>query len=267
MALGHAPEHVHRRKRRSRVFERGDALGQTLVRGQVNHLAQVGSSRLPLAVSPVDQPFGLLAQQPGRVALLVFENLPALRVRSVARDARGLHGLGVDEGRVPTGMRQQHGVVGRNFVERAVQRKAFHIRLRRVVPLGLVPSAPHDPLAMLGLLGGARHLRHDVVPRARLPQVQPQAKLADPSEMPVPLDEARDREHAVQVDDLRARPDPFRRVGIAAQRRDSVPAHRHGLGRGLSGVHGDDLPIAQHQVRGLPEGHCASRKQQCTHGH
>ena len=69
VALGHAPEHIYRRQRRSRIFERGDALGETLVRGQANHLAQVRSRR---PVNPVHQPLGLFAQQPGRVALLVF---------------------------------------------------------------------------------------------------------------------------------------------------------------------------------------------------
>jgi len=148
-----------------------------------------------------------------------------------------------------------------------MQREAFHVGFGRVLPLGLVPSAPHDPLSRLGLLGRAHHLRHDLVPRARFPQVQSQAKLAQAREVPVPLDEARIA--SMPCKSMTLVPGPIHFAASASPPSAAIrsPRTAMALGRRLGGAHGDDLSVPQHQVRGLPEGHGTRQKEEYTHGH
>jgi hypothetical protein len=124
-----------------------------------------------------------------------------------------------------------------------VQREALDVRLRCVVPFRLVPAAADDPLTGLGLFGRARHLLHDVVPRARLPQVEPHAKLPDAREMPVAFDEARNGELALEPDDLRVRADEL--CGIARLPMATILSPRIAMARatGIAGFMVTILPL------------------------
>src|SRR5215831_17399227 len=98
-----------------------------------------------------------------------------------------------------------------------MQRKAFDVGRGRRGPLLLMPSATDDPLAGLGLFDGARHLVDDIIPRARLPQVEAHAIFAEPSEMPMALNESGDGQHPMQVDHAGVRADPSLRGLVRAE--------------------------------------------------
>ncbi len=88
--------------------------------------------------------------------------------------------------------------------------------------------------------------------------------------MPVALDEARDGELAVQIDHLGIGTNPALCGGVRPERGDLIAAHRDGLRGGRRGIHGDDLAVAQDQVRGLGE-KCGGegglgREEGCAHG-
>jgi hypothetical protein len=117
-----------------------------------------------------------------------------------------------------------------------------------------------------GLFGGARHLRHNVVPGPRLAQIEALAVFADPGEMAVAFNETGNRELPFQIDDLGIRTDPLGGVGIGPEAGDLVAAHGDGLRGGRRRVHGDDLPVSQHQVRRLrPRRRGANQNPDCTH--
>ena len=151
-----------------------------------------------------------------------------------------------------------------------MQREAFHVRRRRDRPLRLMPSAADNPLAGFGLFDRAPHLRHDFVPGARFAQIEPHAEFADAGEMPVAFDKARNGQHAVQIDHLRVGSDPLRSSAVGAERRNLAGTHGDCLCGGRGRIHGDDLAVAQDEIRGL----CLQRHgerskgdgQQYTHG-
>ena len=180
-----------------------------------------------------------------------FRISPPGGIRGLPGDAGEFEGFAVDEGGVPAGVGEDDRVVGRDLIERIVQREAFDIRRGRDGPLGLVPAAADDPLAGLGLLDRAAHLRHDVVPGAGFAQVEAHAEFADAGEVPVAFDEAGNGQHAVEIDDLGVGTDPLRGSAIGAERGDLAGADGDRLRGGRGGVHGDDLAVAQDEVRGL----------------
>ncbi len=143
------------------------------------------------------------------------------------------------------GVGEQHRVIRRHGIERGVQRKALDVWIGRVVPLLLVPTASENPFARLGLLGGARHLRHDLVPGARFAKIEAEAVFANAGEVAVSFDESRDRELAVEIDNLRVGADPFGSVGVTAECGDAVAARGQGLDDGLRRIHRDDLSVTQ----------------------
>ena len=272
----HRAQRVHRGEPLARVYEAGDALREALVRGQADDAPQLclALRRRPHIAPPLmrarGQALGGFPEQPGRVALLVLQDFAPVGIRRIPGDAGRLHSLGVHQRRMAAGVRQQHGVMGRNRAQRSVQRKAFHVRLGRPVPFRLMPAAPHNPLARLGLFHRARHLGHDVIPRAGIAQVQAQAEFAHSEEMAVPLYEAGNRQHATQIDHLGVRPRPARRVGVSPHGRDAVAANRNGLGDGRRRIQGHDFAVAQHQVgepRGLRLGERGARHQQDCQAH
>ena len=217
----------------------------------------------------VARPSAASRSRPVGLPCLSLRISPPAGLGGGAGDARRFHGFGVDECRVPAGVREQHRVIRRGRAQRSVQREALDIRLRRAVPLRLVPAAPHDPLARPGLPGRPGHLGDDLVPCARLPQIQPQVELAHPHEMAVPLDEAGDGQHPAQVDNPGLRPDPGARGGVGPHRRDAVAAHGEGLRQRRRLIQGDDPAVAQNQVRRrriLRQGGAGKEQQGIAHG-
>ena len=152
-------------------------------------------------------------------------------------------------------MRQQHRIIRRNGVQRGMQGEAFHVRIGRAVPLGLMPSAPQNPLARLGLFSGASHLRDDLIPGAGLAQIESKPVFADAGEVPMAFDKAGDGELPVQIDYRSPRTNPFVCIGIAAQRRDPIAARRQRLHGRPRRVHRDNLAIAEDEIGRLAEGY------------
>src|ERR1019366_5362236 len=110
----------------------------------------------------------------------------------------------------------------------------------------------------------------DLVPGPRFAQVQAHAEFAHAGEVSVALDEARNGEHAVKIDHLGVAADPLGRGAIAAHSGDLAGPDGQGL-RGRRGrVHGDDLAVAEHQVRRLGQQGRGKRRdedgQQYAHG-
>ena len=266
---GHGAENVRHGQRRTRIFERGDPLGEALAGGDLDGLVHIAMAGMPALVGGHHEARGAFAQQPGRVAAGVLQNLAAGRIGCVAGDAGHRHGLRIDEGGMAAGVRQQHRIMRRNAVERGVQGKAFHVGVGRMVPFALMPAAAHDPIARLGLAGGAGYLGDDFVPRARFAKIEAHAIFAERSEVAVPFDEPRNGEHPVKVDHPGLRTDPASRIAIRAHRRNPPAAHRHHLSERQSGIHSGDFAISQHQIGRLSERRHRRQKHQKErpHGH
>ena len=146
--LGHAAERIHRGERRTGIFERGDALRRRTpsppARSSCAARRRAPRGRALRAVGVVRagrRALRRLAQQAGGIARASFRISPPVGFGVSRVMLAASIGFAVDEHGVAAGMRQQHRIVGRHFVERRVQRKALDVRLRRVVPLRLVPAA------------------------------------------------------------------------------------------------------------------------------
>src|SRR5262249_20275164 len=81
-------------------------------------------------------------------------------------------------------------------------------------------------------------------------QVQLELRAADAREMPVTLDEARDRQLSLQIDDLRAGTDHRLDLVRGAERLDAIPADRDRLGFRAAVVHRHDAAVGEHEIRG-----------------
>ena len=141
-------------------------------------------------------------ERPDRVTRGVAHDLPARRVGRVGGDAGQLHRLLVGQRRMPAGVPQQDRVDGRHRTERVVERQPLDTGRWRRVPLVLMPAATADELAGAGASGRILDQRYDVRPARGAPQIELQRRVADSQEVAVPLDEPRNREAAVEIDDL-----------------------------------------------------------------
>ena len=126
-----------------------------------------------------------------------------------------------------------------------------------------MPAATADELSGTGASGRLLDYRHDVGPAPDTGQVELQHGVADAQQVAVPFDEPRNRQAAVEVDDLRLVADVTIELGGAADRHDAVAADRQRLHLGDQIVHGDDRPIPQHQVGMLDRGCGAARRGGC----
>ncbi len=214
-----------------------------------------------------DDAGGAFAEESGGIALGVLEDFAAGGVGGLRCDAGELEGLAVDEAGVAAGVGEDDGVVGRDFIERGVEGEAFDVGRGRDGPLGLMPAAADDPLAGLGLLDGAGDLGDDIVPGAGFAEVEAHAEFADAGEVAVAFDEARDGELAMEIDDFGVGPDPTLRGAVGAEGGNFIAAHRDGLRGGRGGIHGDDLAVAEDEVRGLgKKGGGGKEEDGCAHG-
>ena len=130
-----------------------------------------------------------------------------------------------------------------------MQGKAFHVRRGRDGPLGLVPATADNPLPGLGLLDRAAYLRHNFVPGAGFAQVETHAEFADAREMPVAFDKPGIASMPCRSITFVLGADPPRSA-IGTERGNLAGAYRDRLCGGR-GVHGDDLAVAQDEIRGL----------------
>ena len=239
------------------VLESGDAFGERFVDGEADGFVGFGEAvgggafGFVVGAGAADHALGAFAEQAGGCAFGVLEDFSAGGVGSLAVDAGEVEGFAVDEGGVAAGVGEDHRVVGRDFVERIVEREAFDVGRGRGGPLGLVPAAADDPFAGFGLFDGAGHLSDDVVPGAGFAEVEAHAEFADAGEMSVAFDEAGNGEHAVEIDDLGVGADPLGGGAVGAEGGDLAGADGDGLRGGRGGVHGDDLAVAEDEVRGL----------------
>ena len=127
-------------------------------------------------------------------------------------------------------------------------------------PIVLMPAATADELSGAGAGGRILDHRHDVRPARGGGQIELQRRVANPQEVPVPLDEPRNRQAAFEVDDLRLVADVAVELDRAADRHNAVAADRQGLRLRDQIVHGDDRPVAQHQVGMLDRRRSAARR-------
>ena len=162
------------------------------------------------------------------------------------------------------------GLLGETLSSESCSGKAFDVRGGSGGPLGLVPAAADDPFAGFGLLDGAAHLGHDVVPGAGFAQIEAHAEFAHAGEVSVAFDEAGNGQHAVEVDDFGVGTDPLGGSAVCAERGDFAGADGDRLRGGRAGVHGDDFPVAEDEVGGLGvKGRCKGgddNGKECAHG-
>ena len=202
-------------------------------------------------------------ERPNRVTRGVAHDLPARRVGRVGGDAGQLHRLLVGQRRMPAGVPQQDRVDGRHRTKRVVERQPLDTGRWRRVPLVLMPAATADELAGAGASGRILDQRYDVRPARGAPQIELQRRVADSQEVAVPLDEPRNREAAVEIDDLCLVADVAVELGRAADRHNAVAANRQRVHLWDQIVHGDDGPIPQHQV-GVLNWRCGAARRNCN---
>ena len=198
--------------------------------------------------------------RPGRVAVLVAQDLAAVRIGRGLRDFGHLHRQRVREAGMAAGVRQPDRVVRRHAAERVVQRKAFDVRGRHLRPLFLVPAAADDPFAGLRLLRRVADHADDLVPVLGGAELQVARRLADAGEVHVRVDEAGHGERALEVDHAGARADVALDVLVRSERDDRVAVDGERLCLRARLVDGDDLPAAQHQIRRPHRGRRGSRR-------
>ena len=257
-------EPVNGREARPRVLERGHALGQRFLGGQGDLAAELGvdffgrAAELRIGEGAGDGAVGGLSQQPREFTVLVAHEFAAGRGLGVAGVAAEFHRQGVREGSVARSVFQQHGVVGTDRGKRGVGRVPFHHRVRRAVPLLLVPPAPADPLARLGLGHRVRDHLHDLVPVGRVGEVEDRLRVAEHHVVAVSLDEPGCGEPAIQFDDLRLRADERVDVLVAADRHDPAVVDRDRFNHCVVPIDSGHDAAAEHQIgafRRIATGH------------
>jgi hypothetical protein len=117
-------------------------------------------------------------------------------------------------------------------------------------PTFLVPAAPLDPDSGLALFGGVSHRLHDLLPAAGRPELEPHLRVADPHEVPVALDEPRNRQRSREVDHPRRGADERLDFLIAPHGHENAAARGERPRFGPGVIDGHDLSVAEHQVRG-----------------
>ena len=122
-----------------------------------------------------------------------------------------------------------------------------------------MPAATADELSGAGASGRILDHRHDLRPAPGAGQIELQPRIADAQEVAVPLDEPRNREAALEIDDLRLVTDVAVDLGRAADRHNAVAPYRQRLRPRARIVHGDDGPVPQHQV-GVLNRRCAATR-------
>ena len=267
---------VDRLEAGARVLEAGDALGHRLLVREVELPADLGlalrrlHARAGAGVGLVEQPVRGLAEEAGRLALGVLQDVAPGRALRVAGDARQLHGLRVGEGGVAAGVLEDDRVAGRGRAQGLVSGEAFHRGLGAAVPLLLVPAAPADPLPGPRLARGLLDHGHDLVPVLHAREIQDDAGVTHAGEVAVGLDEAGHCAAALEVDHLRPDPDVGRDVFIRAHGHERIAARGQRLRLRPGIVHGGDTAVAEDQGRGLDlglgRGHGRSRQHR-EHGH
>ena len=111
-----------------------------------------------------------------------------------------------------------------------------------------MPAAPCDHLAGLRLRNGGFHHRHDLVPTGNGHEIELERRAAYSHIMAMPLDETRDREIAIEFQDLRPLADVVCDLGIGSDGYDAtVPCGKCLSLRQLL-IDGDDLATPQHEV-------------------
>jgi hypothetical protein len=146
------------------------------------------------------------------------------------------------------GMGQQDRMVGDGLTESRMDRVTLDVRLRRRIPLGLVPAATEDPLPDRSLRSGSANVFDKVLPVGRLAEVENHLRLAKLNEMGVPFDESREGGLAFKFKDLRLGTDVLRDVLLCTDCDHATVATRQGLCDGAILVKRDDPATPEDEV-------------------
>ena len=115
----------------------------------------------------LNQLLGVFPQQARGLAVGRPDDGAACRVGGLLVDARsGERGV-VGKGGVAAGVPEIDWIVRRDRVQAIVQGRALDARLRRLIPLVLMPAAPEYPVPGIGAVHRHSDLRDDVVPTRR----------------------------------------------------------------------------------------------------
>ena len=118
-------------------------------------------------------------------------------------------------------------------------------RQRRRVPDGMVPLAADDPLSRPDLLPVFADAPRELLRRCGVPELNARQLESAVDEVRVIIDESRDRETALQIDDRSVRAD----VGPGADSHDSVALDSYRLGPGPLRIAGPDFSIRENHGR------------------
>jgi hypothetical protein len=117
------------------------------------------------------------------------------------------------------------------------------------------------------------NLCDDVVPGLRLGEVENELRLAEPGVVTVTVNEARDNEPTLQIDDAGLRPNPLLDLGVRPDGGDSVATNGDGLGSWMLRVDGEQVTVQKDEIGaalgvGRARGHHAKGgKQKVSLGH
>ena len=111
-------------------------------------------------------------------------------------------------------------------------------------------SRARGPTDQPGRLHGLGDHCHDLVPRAHVHQIQIELRRSNAGEVPMSLDEPRDDELPVHVDDLRGRSDVRPNVATRSDCHYPIAGDSDCLCLRLALLHGDDTPVGENKVGG-----------------
>jgi hypothetical protein len=139
------------------------------------------------------EPHGAVDEHPGRIAVLVEQDLAARGRLDSLQHAGLVQRREVRQRRVAVDAHEPHGMIRR-------RRRQFRVvRHRLIAPVVLVPAASPDPLALLRLCSGSGDALHDLVEAARPHEVDLLERLTQAQQVRVRILQARHHERRTQV--------------------------------------------------------------------
>src|SRR5690625_51273 len=238
-----------------RIVETRHALPQELLTSQLCGAAELCSDlgwrplRLYLGEDSADEALRILPQKARSLTTPRPDDSATCWIGCTTVDTCEFERLCIRDRGMPTRMGQVDWVLRRDRAQRMVWRHTIDCIGWDIRPPLLVPAPPGDPLTWLSLPDRVLDHLNDLGPTPYIGQIEDHPRLTKPHEVPMPLDEAWNREAALEVDHLGPTADIGPDLLVRPKCDDPVPYDRDRLGLRLEWIYCHNLPIRQDQGR------------------
>ena len=141
-----------------------------------------------------DEQLGIVDENAGRCAGIITNDLAPFRCLGLAIHACHFHGLAVDPDRMPIHSTQHHGAIGNHFIEHLRGGKCL------AVPQHLIPSPAAYPFQIRICRGEIGDCIRALLGRRQATQLDLEQAIAEPHQMSVGVDQARQQRAASRID-------------------------------------------------------------------